>query len=805
MMSRSSSTTTSSTEPRHASLFGKKTRLATEASDEEKEEKDVLWKPDFVKSHIHLAYVNKAKLKGTGIFGYIQINNVDAHHNLSVLCHACAKVIKGSVSRFKNHFASCDFGKVPEEQQARLKEYLKAEGNRFQESIEKPKTATAEELRKIPMSETTVVKSLLAKGFVQDGLAEATALYCLAQGEPAITAESPHFRALLHSASNGKLGDEDMRKLKRKHVSGLMVKRAQTIQESMGELWLSSSRNVGGTISIDGWTAARNINTLGVVLISLLVCFFTALAPSGTERSSALVYAKKIVEGTTAEQFALLFFLCSDGASNMVLLGDILKTNSGIQPILCAAHGFSLMSHYVAKGFEAVHKQMFARLGGIVTYFSRSPARLSILYKENSGQELNFLKFCPTRFAYQTLAILRMFRLRGAAQKAVITLKQSSDGKSEDDDSMASLREVTKALNDDTLWDAAEHFVRATIPILVAMRQFDRGLPMAGFVFWTHAQVEEQVQTRLNEMVAKDSSRLGLAQSIMASLRLLWDKRHRPVLSLAYLTNPLFHKEFSAIEGSPFDLADHFADDVEESLICFFRRKYNAEANDDRVIRDVVKAQCELLMYFQMKLSAVQETQAMMMLASTWWSLNASKFPTLAYCAIRVHSAAVVSSSLERFFSAANLITGLRRHSLSIKNQHLFTAAYLASNKGVELSPEHAQETIVWYVQTCQTIAATKNVADIDNDELDGVSTWLEGFSSAGGGLLYVEVESTEVETATTEQPQSIDYAVECIQDIVDYSQVRQGELLEEMDAALEDPNRRVSSRMRKAPVRLDL
>lgn len=228
-----------------------------------------------------------------------------------------------------------------------------------------------------------------------------------------------------------------------------------------------------------------------------------------------------------------------------------------------------------------------------------------------------------------------------------------------------------------------------------------------------------------------------------------------------------------------------------------FRRKHDAEAEDPLVIADVVQAQTELEAYFKIKFSAVQAHQAKVMLATEWWSFNSHKYPLLGYCAIRLHSAAVVSSSLERFFSAANLVTGLRRQSLSIENQHLFTAAYLAGNAGIPLKSSEAQDTILWYVNKCQTISATKNIADIDDDKFDEVTVWLQKFAhTGGGGLLYVQPKSENNVDVSGEGSDN---------DEEEDAPVEPSEIVVEMDSIHEAHGRRASSRTRKAPVRLDL
>ena len=93
--------------------------------------------------------------------------------------------------------------------------------------------------------------------------------------------------------------------------------------------------------------------------------------------------------------------------------------------------------------------------------------------------------------------------------------------------------------------------------------------------------------------------------------------------------------------------------DVMECFKSIFHRKFTAEDDavvdpeDPRIIQSAAKRQ--LTDYFSQDMDEIDKAEAKISLASNWWKGN-TKYPELAFCAACVHSAAVVSSSLERLF-----------------------------------------------------------------------------------------------------------------------------------------------------------
>jgi hypothetical protein len=263
---------------------------------------------------------------------------------------------------------------------------------------------------------------------------------------------------------------------------------------------MAKAKSFRSTLLVDGWTAMRCIGTIGVSLCCLSLFFAYPIVLSGTTKGSAEGYAAKLND---VVDWSMVFFICTDGASNMIALANLLRSTKHVTPVLCAAHGMSLIVHYIAKVF---------------------------------GSELGFISMCKTRMAYQTLALLRVLRLRNAARKACIGIKVNLETEDEQVDSFSKFAQVKKSLKDDTLFHEIETFCRITLPVLLAMREVDKGTPIAGFVYWLHYHIEVQVGLVLEKLNDKVSSFERLKKDVLSAIRLIWDKRHRPVLSFAYLT-----------------------------------------------------------------------------------------------------------------------------------------------------------------------------------------------------------------------------------------------------------------------------
>jgi hypothetical protein len=385
-----------------------------------------------------------------------------------------------------------------------------------------------------------------------------------------------------------------------------------------------------------------------------------------------------------------------------------------------------------------------ARLGGIVSYFSRSTLRSDALKKYSHG--LLFIKYCKTRFAYQTYFCTRLVILKPAAEKALIDLGSSAINE-EDVEFHEKHTSVKNALNDDSLWKFTEIYVRVSFPVLLVMRFFDSGLPSCGFVFWAHSFLEQQVQliiNKINEHAAFDFRRCG--QQIMDSIRFVWDKRHRPIHSFAYLVNPLFHQDFD--EECPFDLCDSFRDDVNIVLETMIKKRF-PEKSIDEVSKEKSTVLQELMGYFQRTFTCDEKENAKTLLATEWWQLYAH-YRNLAFYAIRAHSAVVVSSHLERHFSGMSKVQSLERNRLNCESTSLYASARQTIRSNVNLRRDDAQQKIIKFVKSLQEVVLKEIIDEVDLKGLSDVENWLTMLSETDAGMDYSKTSTPNTILPTT-------------------------------------------------------
>ena len=208
-------------------------------------------------------------------------------------------------------------------------------------------------------------------------------------------------------------------------------------------------------------------------------------------------------------------------------------------------------------------------MGGVISFFTRSPQRMHELSQAASNEEgLGFVSMCRTRFAFVVFSALRLIRLRVSAKEALdkITVSASEADKLDDEELLYSTRgKVYETLSSDSFFEDLELYVRLAYPVMVIMREFDTAAPMAGFVYWAFANILKKIEKVFRSK--KDSEedqqealrlqqkidRFGpLKEEILESIDSIWEKRHSPVHSAAYLLNPIFHQAlFEATDGNP--------------------------------------------------------------------------------------------------------------------------------------------------------------------------------------------------------------------------------------------------------------
>jgi hypothetical protein len=726
--------------------------------------------------------------KGRRIFDEYMALTESKGTNFVSRCACCGYGRNASAAKLLNHFLQrkCSLENVPEVERIGMEDHLVSLAQARDGVYNRSASGAVGAAKREPSEDQKESRQGMAKWCNdakqrQEYVRQRVAKMLVACNLPASLGESPFFRDFVTDVTGGKVSDDDTENaLGRKLVTEEMDRFADVKSKTSLEAWTKQAKTYGGTLLVDGWTAARLIGTIGVSLCCLAACHVLPLILSGIERSRATDYSSKL---ESVVPWDLMYFTCTDGASNMIAFGRLLQEDKFILPNLCSAHGFSLTVHYIGKVFEK-RSNMFSKVAGIIAFFNRSTQRLAKL-KHEAGSAIGLIKFCKTRMAYQTLALLRVIRLRRAAQKALITLK---DEKGNDDnetiDTFSKIAQVDSSLNDDLLFRDIEIFCRATLPVLLAMREVDRGTPMAGFVYWLHYHVESQVDQIMEKLATADGTFKPLRREITSAIRFVWDKRHRPVLTVAYLTNPLFQKDLSA-EDNVFDLDENFASDVETVFLCMTRKRYwnievadNGDAVDEEFIhREAATATAQLLRYLKPgALLDQNHVQAKVMLAAEFWRTSArmlSEFPTLARHARKLHSMSVVTSKLERFFSRVGNVQTERRASLLPER----AAKYAAASEQLALersssSEGEMQKRLVLLVQECEKIQMEEKVFEYTNTPgFDALDSWVTRVATAKAETLYAP-DDAEVRAGTST--------------VVELEPMQQS-LLEELDESFEE------------------
>ena len=304
--------------------------------------------------------------------------------------------------------------------------------------------------------------------------------------------EDPHFRRLLYDISSLSLKPEELEWLQRKRAGNLMEEKASELLNKANEDVEVAAKSHGSAVILDGWTAPRAIGVIGIIVVSFLASAVQSFIQCESS-STAETYYRKLKLAINVDT---KLFICTDGAANMVKLGEKLFENHRLLPIQCVTHGFSLVCHYVCKAFDT---ELVSKMGGVISFFTRSPQRMHELRQAASNEEgLGFVSMCRTRFAFVVFSALRLIRLRVSAKEALdkITVSASEADKLDDEELLYSTRgKVYETLSSDSFFEDLELYVRLAYPVMVIMREFDTAAPMAGFVYWAFANIRDQVET----------------------------------------------------------------------------------------------------------------------------------------------------------------------------------------------------------------------------------------------------------------------------------------------------------------------
>jgi hypothetical protein len=551
-------------------------------------------------------------------------------------------------------------------------------------------------------------------------LLQETAKYFLGTNEPANHSENPYFHQFVFNIANmGGLTADDLDVLKVKAVDGQMLNHAELSQKTSLVQWESSCLKYGGALVVDGWTARMATGCTGILFTSLLTNHFS-LSKNGRERSTAEDYMEKM-KYLPWHRFDVFV---SDGAANMVRLGELVEQKHYTAHILCAAHGFSLMAHYTARAFEN-RSSLFGRLSGVISFFNYSPRRMEILKTYSNG--LQPTRLCKTRFAYQVLAVQKLIKLRTPAKKALLDLTEEVDGVDADPESITSA--VNKTLQDDSLFSHAEAFYAITLPILLAMRMCDRGYPIAGFIYYIHAQVELVVDRVFDHIANVGQEFEDIRLEVMSDLRLIWEKRHSPILSFAYLCNPVFHSALTSDGANPLLGDPSFETDVKSCLMTMIM-KQESHLDELGVLQKFCSIKIEMMQYFN-PFDPEQKIMSRQVLAADWWRMNMARYPQLSRYASRALSMPVVSSRLERFFSTMADVQCTKRSRLDVEKASLFAGAYLSMNSREETDHKVIQSAILKFVDGF-TVESVK-----DSPNLDDIERWVENLATHSSELIY--------------------------------------------------------------------
>jgi hypothetical protein len=206
-------------------------------------------------------------------------------------------------------------------------------------------------------------------------------------------------------------------------------------------------------------------------------------------------------------------------------------------------------------------------------------------------------------------------------------------------------------------------------------------------------------------------------------------------------------------EENVWDLDDRFCEDVDTVLHAMLTKRFETEEKPDGtsytkddIGRLVVNTKMELSEYLAPDgLREVERFQAKQMLAAYFWQSSAAsrRYKTLAWCATRVHSMAVVTSKLERYFSHVGNVQTEKRTRLDTSRASLYAAAHQESvDARKESSNVEIQQRLINLVKRCEDIETEEDVVRFeDMDGFSDLNTWLNSIREAKLELLYAAEE----------------------------------------------------------------
>ena len=818
-----SDTINAASQPAEASLnnfFSKRTKVAGTQNDKDEEEetptkakeqetsfKWVCKIPEFKSSPVHREYVSKIKRQDERrMFDVIEIvgkAESGSNGNKKWCCHACGHGVENpktsSITKIKAHIMEkCPCSSIDEPYREAFKKQLRGQAEQFKRGNDKD-MLTAKKLRAINPSVDTFFKDRQAK---VEYVSRRAARFFLGCNLPPNLGQNTTFRQFVYEIGKMDPKDFDEGLLEdcfcRAKLDTQMTNEADRLMSKAEKKWKEDALVNGGSFSVDGWSSRLVQGMIGIVFLSFVSVFYPALIPSGA-RSRAQDYMDKVVPRLPID---VMWFMCVDGASNMVSFGEKMLVEHKVTPILCCAHGYSLMSHAIAKALDQ-SMNLFKRVSGIVAYFSRSPPRMMFLKKhtitEGAPKGLGFVKISATRFCYMTAVVLRMLRIRLGAQKALLDSGEPTT-EHENIDPLSKYAQVKASLEDNAFFKDLEIFVRLTLPIILMMRMMDAGTPVIGFVYWGFHCVETQIANIMDEF-GEQSQLEALRRRVLDALRCLWNKRHSPAFSLAYLTNPLFQPDLQKQEQHQFAADPSFMGDTKAVLKTMIK-KSKPEFNEEQVATKLRLLMGELDKFLRNRMDDDAVEDSRIMSAAVWWnSYHAHSYGELSSYLCRLHSAPVVSSKMERFFSQMTNVQTENRASLDPEKASKFTSAHnILLSREHEIDTSEVQRELVHFVETMQTLMdsgkISKNREGIQKLEgIEEVENWLNEQVDKGISVLHPKKDDAPAappNLSDSEQQLIATDAAEPSQVLTEYEQIL---ALEENPLSRESRNRHPPAR----------
>jgi uncharacterized protein (UPF0335 family) len=244
----------------------------------------------------------------------------------------------------------------------------------------------------------------------------------------------------------------------------------------------------------------------------------------------------------------------------------------------------------------------------------------------------------------------------------------------------------------------------------------------------------------------------------------VWDKRHKAILSFAYLTNPLFQQDLYE-EADVYGLDENFfLLDLEEVLMTMTKKRFQEQQDengndytDELIIEKFVSVSAELTAFLKKgALSDVLKVEAKAKLACDIWTTSSAtkRFIELSWYARRVHSMPVVTSQLERFFSHVGNVQNEKRANLTSGRASLYAAAHRQMLANEDIMGETAvQASLVNLVKQCELLETEQEMLKFDGSPgFSDLETWLEDIRTCRIEFLYRKRSTHEQARSASEQ-----------------------------------------------------